>query len=133
MTGILFTLLLLILAFCLKVYLNRTPSLVDYLKACCELPVDIMFMNIAFIISYRIAQTNIWIKNKATITEEMNGNFSYFVIYLVMTIGVIVLWRYADKSLNEQKLKKFTIFTIISYIIALGAMFFALVKLYGVI
>lgn len=133
MTGILFTLFLLILAFCLKVYINRTPNVVDYLKACCELPVDIMFMNIAFIISYRIAQTNIWIKNKATITEEMNGNFSYFVGYLVMTLAVIVLWRYADKHINEQKFKEFIGVTIISYTIALGAMLFALVKLYGVI
>lgn len=136
MSGFILTLLLLLISFLLKLYINRKPKGMDIVKTLTEIPVDIMFTSTAFIIAYRIAEVGKLIKEEAIITKEldMNINFIFFIIYLCVTILVIVLWRYSKRELNKSVgLKKGLTYFGIAFVISFSALIFALTKLYGVV
>lgn len=135
MTGFFLSLFLLLLAFLLKIFIHKKPKGVAYLKAITELPVDIMFISITFIISYRIAHLGKLIREEAVITKEldMNSDFLYFVVYLLLTIPVIVLWRTSKEAINKNEWNKVKLLVLSAYCISFGALIFALIKLNGVV
>lgn len=135
MEGFFLTLCLLAFSFILKVFINKKPKIMDILKAISELPIDIMFTSIAFIISYRIAQVAKWINENKKITDgiDMNMHFIYLILYLIISVIVIILWTKSVHYLKKEIWKTSIILIIISYLISFSALIFALVKLNGVV
>lgn len=135
MNGFFLSLGLLFLAFLLKIFINRELKKLGLLKAISELPVDMMFTSITFIIAYRIAYLGKLIREKTVITKEldMNSDFLYLILYLIFTIPVIVLWRFSEKAINESKWKNCTYLIGSAYIISFAFLIIALIKLNGVV
>ncbi len=52
------------------------------IKAMCELPVDMIFLSISFLIAYIIS----------TETKQSQG-LLYWIVYLIIAVGVVFFWR----------------------------------------
>lgn len=135
MAGFILTLLMLVLSYVLKTYLNRQPNKVDKVKSLSEVPVDIMFTSTAFIIAYLVAKDG-----KLNATEntngqglDMNNSLLYFVVYVLGTIGVILLWRKCEDEISKPNNGEAFKYIGIEFLISVIALFYALIKLYGVV
>ncbi|WP_409289643.1 hypothetical protein [Peribacillus sp. SCS-37] len=128
---------LLLLSFFLKLYINREVNKPSVLSAIAELPVDVMFASMAFIISYSIKFSNAvaaTAQSTSNLAEKMDLNASYITlfIYIIITTFVIAFWRTSSKKMDSQKWIQFTIFLGINYGICLWALVYAYSKLYEV-
>lgn len=127
--------LLLALAFSLKLLINKEVSKPHILSAIAELPVDVMFTSSAFIISYRILYSNYVIQtvtsgNKDIIAKlDLNAGYGLFVLYLIITAFVILFWRIGLKCIDTVDWTKYRIFLGLNYVICITALLFAFSKL----
>ncbi|PCD05699.1 hypothetical protein CMV16_21960 [Peribacillus simplex] len=139
MSEFILPIILLALSFCLKLYINREVNKPSVLSAISELPVDVMFVSMAFIISYRIRFSNHVIETynngSKLILEKMDLNAGYglFGVYIIITIFVIVFWRISIKRMDTQKWIAYGILVGLNYIICIVALLFAFTKLYEVL
>ena len=78
--------ILLLIAFLLKLVVDRSLDVPNTIQAVCELPVDILFLALSFVVAHTIANKN-----------NINEGLVFCYIGLAFAIVVIVLWR---KSLN---------------------------------
>lgn len=102
-------LVLLIICFVLKTYLNRTPRLLNLIYSLIDFPINIIFLGISFVVAY-------------TITAEGNDIYSglvIIVIYILAMLFVVIFSRIAESSLDEHKIKTTIFFSFISYIICI--------------
>lgn len=73
---------LLFLSFLLKLMIDRSVKAPIAIKAICELPVDMIFLSISFLIAFIISGG-----------ENRNDGLLYWIIYLILSIGIVFLWR----------------------------------------
>ena len=73
---------LLFLSFLLKLLIDRSVDIPIAIKAICELPVDMIFLSISFLIAFVISND-----------ENRNEGLLYWIIFLIISIGVVFLWR----------------------------------------
>jgi len=73
---------LLFLSFLLKLMIDRSVKAPIAIKAICELPVDMIFLSISFLIAFIISGG-----------ENRNDGLVYWTIYLILSIGIVFLWR----------------------------------------
>lgn len=92
---------LMILAFLLKLLIDRSTTAPVLVKSLYELPVDISFLAMSLIIAYTIG-------GKA---DTSRGLF-FFIIYIIGAILVVLLWRRSIKCFEANR-------TIISAFLAL--------------
>lgn len=74
--------LLLFLCFLLKLLIDRSVTLPQFINAAFELPVDIAFLSLAFIVAFTISDP-----------ENVQEGMIRFIIYLIGTICIVFLWR----------------------------------------
>ncbi|HDR8261110.1 TPA: hypothetical protein QC128_004435 [Bacillus cereus] len=123
------------LSFALKLLINREVNKPTLLSAIAELPVDVMFVSVAFTISYQVQHSNQVITTVKNGTKEvldkmdLNGGYQLYTIYMLLTILVIVLWRKSIKSLDNSKWVSFFIYITINCIICILALLNAFSKL----
>lgn|GEM_PF-1633169 len=118
--------ILLLIAFCLKLFIDRTVDIPQTLKAICELPVDIMFLSMSFGVGYTISKNNsedglvflfwslllsvfvIFIWKKSLFLLSVSGNRKYFWILLLsinlLFSGYTIL--YSVNLVTKDKIKK---------------------------
>lgn len=82
---------LLFLAFVLKLSIDRSIEVPNIIQAICELPVDMIFLSISFLIAYTIAKP----------TDPNEGLF-FTIAFIVIAVLTVVLWRKSLK-LFERK------------------------------
>ncbi|MFN6792713.1 hypothetical protein [Bacillus sp. TD11] len=135
MSEFILPLVLLGLSFSLKLYINREVNNPTLLSAIAELPVDVMFVSVAFTISYQVQLSNYVIKTINSGTKEIlskmdlyNG-YVLFATYILLTVLVIALWRISIKSLDNTKWISFCICVGINCIICILALLNAFSKL----
>ncbi|MGD6903408.1 hypothetical protein [Bacillus infantis] len=138
MSEFILPIILLALSFCLKLYINREVNKPSMLSAISELPVDVMFVSMAFIISYTIRFSNHIIEtyndgNKVLEKMDLNAGYSLFGSYIIITILIIAFWRTSIKKMDTQKWVAYGIFVGLNYIICIVALLFAFTKLYEVL
>lgn len=95
MSEIILPSILLIIAFSLKLFIDRTVDIPQTLKAICELPVDIMFLAMSFGVGYTISKNN------------SSEGLIFLFWSLLLSILVIVLWRKSLILLASNNNKKF--------------------------
>jgi len=71
--------ILLILSFSFKLLTDRRIKTADFITALCELPVDMMFLSISFIIAF-------------TISSSKTG-LIYWALYIFFAFWVVFFWR----------------------------------------
>lgn len=74
--------ILLFLAFILKLSIDRSIEVPNLIQAICELPVDMEFLSISFLIAFTIGKD----------TDTGKGLFFCFV-YICIAVIVVILWR----------------------------------------
>jgi hypothetical protein len=82
---------LLFLSFLLKLMVDRSVEKPTAIKAFCELPVDMIFLSISFLIAYILADD-----------KKQTQGLLIWIIYLILAIGIVFVWRrcvlYYDKG-----------------------------------
>ena len=82
---------LLVLAFGLKLAIDRSVEVPTIIQALCELPVDMIFLSISFLIAFTISKP----------TDPSEGLF-FTIAFIVIAILVVIIWR---KSLKLFEIK----------------------------
>ena len=88
---IILPLTLLVLAFSLKLSIDRNIEVPNLIQAICELPVDMIFLSISFLIAFTISKP----------TDPSEGLF-LTISFIVVAVPVVILWRRSLK-LFERK------------------------------
>lgn len=73
---------LLFLAFVLKLSIDRSIEVPNIIQAICELPVDMIFLSISFLIAYTISKQ----------TDPSEGLF-FTIAFIVIAVLTVILWR----------------------------------------
>jgi hypothetical protein len=95
---------ILILAFILKLFIDRSVEATVFIQALYELPVDIVFLALSFLAAHTIS-----------ITENQEKALLFcFVLTIIATLNVIVLRR-ALKLLDKKSIKWSIALTALNY------------------
>lgn len=111
---------LLLLAFLLKLFIDRTATLPFFIEAVLELPVDIAFLSTAFVVAFTISFPS----------KVKEGLFS-FTFYIIGSIIVVFFWRRSRMFFEREKFFKSGLLAIINYILCLMALLIAVFLLSG--
>lgn len=89
---IILPLALLVLAFIMKLSINREIAVPNLIQAICELPVDIIFLTISFLVGFTIAKAD----------NPSEGLF-YTISFIAVATLVLSIWRYSLKLFEKGK------------------------------
>jgi hypothetical protein len=84
--------IIVLMAFLLKLFVDRTASAADIFMSLLELPVDIAFLAISFVAGFTIA-------NRTAASEGL----TLFAVYVVVSVLVVVLWRRSRRAFTADK------------------------------
>ncbi|WP_347923673.1 hypothetical protein [Pontimicrobium sp. SW4] len=114
---IILPLTLLVLAFGLKLSIDRNIEVPNIIQALCELPVDVIFLSISFLIAFTISKP----------ADPSEGLF-LTIAFIVVSVLVVILWRKSLK-LYERKNNFWVLLLCINMAISI----FALMQSTGVL
>lgn len=117
---VLLPIVLLVLAFLLKLFIDRSVDLPLFIQSVMELPVDIAFLASSFVIAYTIA-----------FTTQHNDGILYFLIYVIGSIIVILGWRRAERFLDDSKYFSAVLLVVICYGLAISGIVISIKLLIG--
>jgi uncharacterized membrane protein YczE len=83
---------LLVLAFLLKLFVDRSASLPVVIAAAFELPVDVAFLSMSFVVAYTLYSPG-----------NVEPGLTRLLIYLIVTIFIIVGWRRAETLFERDR------------------------------
>lgn len=83
---------ILVLAFILKLAIDRNVEVPHIIQALCELPVDMIFLSISFLIAFTISKPK----------DQSEGLF-LTLAFIVMAVIVVILWRKSLKTFEDKK------------------------------
>lgn len=84
---------ILFLAFILKLFIDRTVTLPDFIFAVFELPVDIAFLATTFVAAFIITNDG-----------DVSSGVLSFIGYIIGSVFVVVLWRRSRLFFEHDKL-----------------------------
>ncbi len=99
---------ILILAFLLKLFIDRNVEIPLIIRSIYELPVDIIFLSISFIAAFTIS-TGI----------EKNEGLFYCFVYLIVAIINVIIWRRTIKLFERGKTFWSIILTLVNFFITI--------------
>ena len=88
--------------------IDRSVEAPVAIKAICELPVDMIFLSISFLIAFIISND-----------ENRNDGLLYWIVYLILSIGVVFLWRRSIKVYEDGKNKSWLILMAINLFVTI--------------
>ncbi|MDN5217273.1 hypothetical protein QQ020_34690 [Fulvivirgaceae bacterium BMA12] len=88
---IILPLTILVLAFVLKLAIDRNVEVPNLIQAMCELPVDIIFLSISFLIAFTISKPK----------DPSEGLF-YTIAFIVLAVVIVILWRKSLKLFETK-------------------------------
>lgn len=124
---------LLLLAFLIKLSANKICTKAHVVAALSELPVDIMFLSTALTVPYMKLHSNEVIKTVSQQGKQLSANqldlekgVNLFVLYLLITVLVTILWRFSEKFFKGEKWLFFNILVLINFTLSLGLFLYIL-------
>jgi hypothetical protein len=84
---------ILIISFVSKLVIGRSFTEIDWVKACIELPVNVFFLSLSLLCAYTLTSEG----------ELKNTGFVSVILYILIAIFVILIWRYVEK-LSEAEI-----------------------------
>jgi hypothetical protein len=105
---------ILVLAFLLKLFIDREVKVPILIRAIYELPINIVFLALSFLIGYTITSTDIIIKNECLL---------FSIVITMLAIFNVVLWR-RSLSLYERGNRFISILlTVLNYSLSIFLLF----------
>jgi hypothetical protein len=115
MTGYILSIILVVLSFLLKLFIDRKTNIPIFINSLLELPVDLNFLGLSFVIAFIIRDT----KNAA-------DGLIYFITYLAISVLTVYVWRRSCYCFGQNS-TGWTIFLgIINFIVSVLLMLYAL-------
>lgn len=105
---IILPLTLLILSFVYKLFIDQSIDIPIAIKSLCELPVDMIFLSISFLLAFTISDN-----------ENRDEGLVYWVIFIIIASVVVFLWRRSVKSYDNGKNKTFLSLLAINLLITI--------------
>lgn len=102
---------LLIIAFLLKLMIDRSVDIPIAIQSLCELPVDTMFLSISFIVAFTISSA-----------DSKNSGLFFCFIYIIIAVIVVFIWRRTVKIYEDKNSNLWIILLFINFIIAVFAL-----------
>lgn len=110
--------IVLLLSFSLKLFIDRTTTVNDAITSSLELPVDIAFLSLSLIIGFTISPNG-----------DSQLGLLWFCTFLIATIFIVVFWK---KSINSYTTGgKFFIFGSVNYVISITGLVLSIKLLLG--
>ena len=103
------------LAFLLKLFIDRTVTVPDTISSILDLPADIAFFSLSVIVSFTITKP-----------ENIDLGLMYFSSAIVLSLVVIFLWRRSIASFNSGARVMPAIAGSMNYIIAVAMAIYAI-------
>lgn len=91
MASIILPIILLLLAFAIKMTVNRPVDIPRLLQSVIELPADVMFLASSLIIGAILSKK-----------VDTGGGLMVFIIYLLVTFLVVICWRQSDDQIIKK-------------------------------
>lgn len=91
-TQIILPAIILLMAFLLKLFIDRTASVADVCLSLLELPVDIAFLAMSLIAGFTIANP-----------DQASKGLITFAAYVVVAVLVVVFWRRSRRYFTTDK------------------------------
>lgn len=101
-------LILIGLAFFLKLFIDRTVTVPDTISSILDLPADIAFFSLSVIVSFTIAKA-----------DNRDSGLMYFAGFIMLSLVVIFLWRRSLSAFSAGKRMIPAITGITNYVITL--------------
>ncbi|MBY6135130.1 hypothetical protein KUV61_04775 [Nocardioides marinus] len=108
------------LAFTVKLFVDRSTSLPDFVASILELPVDIMFLAISLMVGLAIASA-----------DGENEHTIYLILLIILAIIVVGLWRKSAMFFENEHFKMSVGLAVASYTISVTSVV-ATIKMIGV-
>ena len=96
--------ILLVMSYLLKIFVDRSASLPDAIRAFLELPVDIVFLATTLIVGFSIMKP-----------ENAMSGMAWFGGYIIGAFVVVILWRRSVKFFETEKYLIATPLVLINY------------------
>ena len=103
---------LILIAFLLKLFMDRVVNAPLAIKSIYELPVDILFLSSSFTVAYTLTSS----------TNIKNG-LAHFFVFLIVILLSVVAWRRSIKFFEEKK----RVFSVLIFVINIAASSFCLI------
>lgn len=103
------------LAFFLKLFIDRTVTVPDTISSILDLPADIAFFSLSVIVSFTITRP-----------ENRDSGLIYFSTAIVLSLLVVFLWRRSLSSFNSGARALPAIAGVINYIITVAMAIYAI-------
>ncbi len=102
-------LVLLILQFLFKIYINGTPSGSIFWKSFLQSPVEIGFLGLSFIAAAGISEL---IPAPETI--------GWFVFFLLLNILIIIIWKHSPVGINSKQIMQASFLAFLNFAISIA-------------
>lgn len=112
---------LLVLAFLLKLMIDRSSTAPLLIQSLIELPVDIAFLAMSFLIAYTI-----------NAGEKVSEGLLLFLIYIVCSILIVFFWRRSSAMFDDDKLVVTGVLTSINYAASISGIYIAINLVMGI-
>lgn len=113
---------LLILIFFLKLLIDRKAKAGDVVLSLIEFPTNIIFLGFTFVVAFTLSSK-----------ENIEKGLLVFIIYILLTVFIIFLYRRAIDSYYADKKKLLTLFLAANYFICLPSITYSIILVLGVI
>ena len=98
------------LAFLLKLLIDRSASIPDAISSTLELPVDITFLAMSLIVGFTIAPLG-----------QAKEGMAWFALYVFGAILIVFIWRRSIKSFESNSHKTAFFLGVVNYLISITA------------
>lgn len=105
---------LLVLAFLLKLLIDRASTAPVFIQSLLELPVDIAFLAMSFVIAYTI-----------NAGDKADEGLLYFLIYIVASIIIVFFWRRSNSLFESDNFILTGMLTSINYLVSVSGIYIA--------
>lgn len=113
---------LLALAFLLKLLIDRASTAPVFIQSLMELPVDIAFLAMSFVIAYTI---------KAG--DKFGDGLLLFLIYIITTIIIVFFWRRSNLYFESDNYFLVGCLSSVNYIASISGVYIALNLIKGIV
>lgn len=97
------------LSFLLKLYIDRNVEIPLFVRSIHELPVDIIFLTISFLVAFTIS-----------VKDDMkNSGLLYCFIFLIVAIISVIIWRRSVKLFELEKTFQSILLTSINFAVTI--------------
>lgn len=100
--------------FLLKLFVDRTATVVDCVSAVIALPVDVLFLAVSLIAGFTLADP-----------QHAKEGLLLFDIFLGLAVLTVVLWRRADSLFVSDRLVWTAVVALLNFGISVSALFIA--------